>query len=86
MDISLKTKYEKLIEYIASFSSAAVAFSSGVDSTFLLYAAKEAAAVRHKIVRLPAHSAGQGEQALRIVRYGRPYGQPFSVFQRNKFH
>ena len=42
MDISLKTKYEKLIEYIASFSSAAVAFSSGVDSTFLLYAAKEA--------------------------------------------
>jgi len=35
-------KYEKLKEYIASFGSLAVAFSSGVDSTFLLYAAKEA--------------------------------------------
>ena len=42
MDISLKSKYENLVNYIASFGSAAVSFSSGVDSTFLLYAAKEA--------------------------------------------
>ncbi|MBR3645831.1 MAG: ATP-dependent sacrificial sulfur transferase LarE [Lachnospiraceae bacterium] len=42
MDKELLGKYEQLKEYIASFGSVAVAFSSGVDSTFLLYAAKEA--------------------------------------------
>lgn len=36
------TKYEQLLEYIKSLGSVAVAFSSGVDSTFLLFAAKEA--------------------------------------------
>ncbi|MCL2665678.1 MAG: TIGR00268 family protein, partial [Defluviitaleaceae bacterium] len=35
-------KYKKLLEYISSLGSAAVAFSGGVDSTLLLYAAKEA--------------------------------------------
>ena len=35
-------KYEALKAYLKSLESVAVAFSSGVDSTFLLYAAKEA--------------------------------------------
>ncbi len=38
----LLDKYEKLKEYIRSLERVAVAFSGGVDSTFLLYAAKEA--------------------------------------------
>ena len=35
-------KYENLKELLKGFGSAAIAFSSGVDSTFLLYAANEA--------------------------------------------
>lgn len=38
----LEIKYQKLLDYLSSFGSAAVAFSNGVDSTFLLYAAKQA--------------------------------------------
>lgn len=46
MNISAPTKeqfdkYEKLKSYIANLSSVAVAFSDGVDSTFLLFVAKE---------------------------------------------
>ena len=40
--MSLVEKYQSLIEYIKGLEKVAVAFSSGVDSTFLLYAAKEA--------------------------------------------
>lgn len=35
-------KYDRLLAYLKSLGSVAVAFSSGVDSTFLLYAAKQA--------------------------------------------
>lgn len=42
MDKALLDKYGRLKDYLASIGSVAVAFSSGVDSTFLLYAAKEA--------------------------------------------
>ena len=38
----LKTKYENLLDYLKKQKSVAVAFSAGVDSTFLLYAAQQA--------------------------------------------
>lgn len=42
MDQTLSEKYDGLLAYLRSLGRVAVAFSSGVDSTFLLYAAKEA--------------------------------------------
>ena len=42
VDKELLEKYDALKEYMRSLGSVAVAFSSGVDSTFLLYASKEA--------------------------------------------
>lgn len=41
-DETLKRKYDELKEYLASLKSVAVAFSGGVDSSFLLHAAREA--------------------------------------------
>ena len=42
MDAALKEKYEKLSNYLAGKRPLAVAFSAGVDSTFLLKAAHDA--------------------------------------------
>lgn len=60
MNQELAEKYERLKEYMASFGSIAVAFSSGVDSTFLLYAAKEA--LGDKVIAVTATSSSFPER------------------------
>ena len=50
----MNEKYERLKEYMKSLESAAVAFSSGVDSTFLLKAAK--AALGDNVIAVTAKS------------------------------
>lgn len=49
------SKYEALLQYLKDLGSLAVGFSSGVDSTFLLYAAKEA--LHDKVIAITAYSA-----------------------------
>lgn len=62
MDKELLIKYEELKKYIASFESVAIAFSSGVDSTFLLYAAKEV--LGDKVIAVTASSCSFPEREL----------------------
>ena len=55
INIELKNKYEKLKEYLKSLKSLVIAFSGGVDSTFLLKVAKEA--LGENVVAVTAKSA-----------------------------
>jgi pyridinium-3,5-biscarboxylic acid mononucleotide sulfurtransferase len=51
MRTDLEEKYEKLKEIISAYKSVAVAYSGGIDSTFLLYAACDALG-GHKVTAL----------------------------------
>lgn len=66
MNKELWNRYEELKKYIAGFGSVAVAFSSGVDSTFLLYAAKEA--LGESVMAVTASSCSFPERELNEAR------------------
>lgn len=66
MDKALLEKYDRLKDYLASFGSVAVAFSSGVDSTFLLYAAKEA--LGDRAIAVTASSCSFPERELKEAK------------------
>lgn len=59
----LNEKYEKLKEYLLSLESAAVAFSSGVDSTFLLKAAHDV--LGDKVIAVTAQSCSFPKRELK---------------------
>lgn len=61
MDKELLNKYKELITYLSSLEKLAVAFSSGVDSTFLLYAAKEALGENAIAITAAIHSIPERE-------------------------
>ncbi len=65
-NMTLEQKYELLKEYIKSLGSVAVAFSGGVDSTFLLRTAHDV--LGDKVLAVTASSCSFPERELREAR------------------
>lgn len=69
MQLELQKKYNALLELLRSYGSVAIAFSGGVDSALLLYAARQALADKVLAVTVltpsyPAHEAQDAAQLL----------------------
>ena len=70
MTEELLKKYDRLTEYLASFGSLAVAFSGGVDSAFLLYAAYDALGEKALAITAKAQSfpKREGDEAAEFCK------------------
>ena len=67
MDMNkLQEKYQKLLSYLKELDSVAIAFSGGVDSTFLLAAAKEALGDKVIAQQNPAFSRKENPERRKI--------------------
>jgi uncharacterized protein len=76
-------KYNRLLSILSSYGSVAVAFSSGVDSTFLLYAAR--AALSDKVIAVTASSGVFPKRELNeAVDYCERLGVKHVVVQVNE--
>lgn len=68
----LQGKYQVLLNYLKELGSVAIAFSGGVDSTFLLAAAKEALgdnviALTAKSCLFPESESGEAEEFCKNI-------------------
>lgn len=83
IDKILLDKYAKLKSYIGNFGKLAVAYSSGVDSTFLLYAAKEA--LGDNVVAITSCSASfPAREKKEAADFCSKYGIKQLVFESNE--